>query len=892
MWMGITVIGGILFCMNISVFSSEAAQTAYTLSFKKIMVSESDTFAIPEYFTVNSFKGSSDGAFTIKEFLALTNLVPGAIMTREQFLQSLERVRQTESCNKVTFTFLGPPEAVDIFCTIECSWIIRFVKVEGVSSGKDEYARLYELVPGQSFDLEKHKQLLQVLKNFLKDQGYLASQVTDNILYDENKKWVSVTLVIKKGKRTASILSDTAQKEKNKKVSKEEKYHFLGNHFFSTSALKRKVADLQATEVFLPSLLIAQELQQDYVNKGFYKAFVEGRQVKDTTLFIVTEGPRCVIKKIMVHGVDSYDAHWIEKRFFKKKGTFYFNEKKVHEALSDMVQWYKKEGFWDAHIVRHDYVMYKKQPHAFILKVVIEEGEQRFLSDIQVHGIAPELFNGLPFYQELVKERARLKKNIHFPIDVVARQKTFLLKKLRDCGYLKAKLSYTLHEESDGLVLLWDCVKGHKTTFGKTIMRGQTNIDYDYLIKLLSYKEGELWSKEKIQRSLITLRATGVFDRVNMFPSFKDLVDNQRDMILTVKDDEPFEVKLRMGFAQVSKNFYFKKGSTYTVGGSFIWKNPCARADRFSADLDFNRYEQKINVAYRLPLFGNIPLATTFKGYANKYIQPIVIGSSKPLYQVLQQGFLMGLSKSGSHYDCGVTSGFEWMEINNLSLEVARAINFETRLVDKKIPYFFIEPMIYSDFLDDKVNPTKGFFGMASLKGMFPFKESSYFVKMLAEYGTFISFFSSVIALHFRTGHIFRTDFKAIMPPERFFLGGPFSLRGYLQDYCPPLGSYESEHGQIQFVPQGGKTMLNANFELRSPLYKRTVWATIFQDFGILMEDPRDFFTRALPLAATGFGLRYLTPIGPLRFDIGWKWHKDRPEAKQYAWFLTLGNAF
>ncbi|MCK5633010.1 BamA/TamA family outer membrane protein, partial [bacterium] len=140
-------------------------------------------------------------------------------------------------------------------------------------------------------------------------------------------------------------------------------------------------------------------------------------------------------------------------------------------------------------------------------------------------------------------------------------------------------------------------------------------------------------------------------------------------------------------------------------------------------------------------------------------------------------------------------------------------------------------------------------------------------------------------------GHIFYQAFENIMPFERFYLGGAHSVRSYETDLCPPLGYFTGKDGVCCFVPQGGKTMFNCNLEVRFPLV-HSLGAVLFQDFGALVGKSKKDFGFSNMLVATGFGLRYKTPIGPLRFDIGWKWNKHRPTDYSYAWFLSLGHAF
>ena len=84
--------------------------------------------------------------------------------------------------------------------------------------------------------------------------------------------------------------------------------------------------------------------------------------------------------------------------------------------------------------------------------------------------------------------------------------------------------------------------------------------------------------------------------------------------------------------------------------------------------------------------------------------------------------------------------------------------------------------------------------------------------------------------------------------------------------------------------------MVNAMFEVRFPVYQQ-LGAVLFTDCGALAQQGPALFNGDL-VGATGLGLRYVTPVGPVRIDIGWKWKRVAPQEGAFAWFLTLGNAF
>jgi outer membrane protein assembly factor BamA len=99
---------------------------------------------------------------------------------------------------------------------------------------------------------------------------------------------------------------------------------------------------------------------------------------------------------------------------------------------------------------------------------------------------------------------------------------------------------------------------------------------------------------------------------------------------------------------------------------------------------------------------------------------------------------------------------------------------------------------------------------------------------------------------------------------ERFFAGGDTTIRGFALDSVGAPDTI-SPTG----FPTGGNAVLILNGELRLPVW-RDIGAALFVDGGNVFRRVTDFDTGELR-GAVGFGLRYASPIGPLRVDLGFK---------------------
>jgi outer membrane protein insertion porin family len=129
---------------------------------------------------------------------------------------------------------------------------------------------------------------------------------------------------------------------------------------------------------------------------------------------------------------------------------------------------------------------------------------------------------------------------------------------------------------------------------------------------------------------------------------------------------------------------------------------------------------------------------------------------------------------------------------------------------------------------------------------------------------------------------------KFVPPDQRFYAGGPNSVRGFPRNELGPrvyvsdsrqVTGTDTTYTSIQASPTGGNTVFTANLELRvpSPIFPDRVRLGLFVDVGQVWERG-DTLTTVSGLRVTpGLGLRFITPLGPVRLDAAYNGYPQEP---------------
>ncbi|MBI5194370.1 MAG: outer membrane protein assembly factor BamA [Nitrospirae bacterium] len=690
---------------------------------------------------------------------------------------------------------------------------------------------------------------IKALDKFYPDKGYIKIMISPpDIIYDREKREILISLYIEAGPHV-EILFEGVEDVKPEVLQKELLFR------------KEKSVDAAVIDESIDMMT------RYYRDMGYYLARITYALEKPDEnniriKFHVTEGISVLIKEIRFTGNSYFDSK-ILMEFLNTKEEKFFLEDVLQEDIKDIANLYKSNGFLGVKIT-YD-VSFIEEDMTLNLSINIEEGVQTHISGISITGNQKFSTQGL---KRSIKSREGKPFNESHVVDDMYTIQSLYVQKGHLYAGVDLKTRYS--EDKKGVGIDYAVSEDKPVYLGNIFITGNS-FTKDYVIRReLLIKEGDLYSYENILRSQRRLLSLGYVRDVRLEPVNPDVKEHRKDIAVHIDEGFPGTVELGVGYGDVER-----------FRGTFEarYKNLLGTGRQVSMKVEGSSIEQKYGVGYKEPwIFGY---------QADGRINVADQMEKKKSFNRRTFGLTTGIDKSFSDFVKGSLM-FQYEDVKLSDVSPTAILTSEDT---GKTEVATINPSLMIDRRDDPFNPKRGqFYSIAFREAAQLIGSTPQFVKINLQSSFFYSPFSRVVlALSARGGAAWNFGESTEVPIfERYFAGGRSTVRGYDQEKLGIPGKTIIYDGQ-SWNPTGGNMMVVLNGEIRFPLFKGLGMVT-FVDGGNVWRKIEEFDAAEIKKTA-GLGIRYDTPVGPLRLDMGCKLDKEAGEDKCVLHF-TLGHAF
>lgn len=569
----------------------------------------------------------------------------------------------------------------------------------------------------------------------------------------------------------------------------------------------------------------------------------------------------------------------------------YFSRDQFEADLKRIVAFYKDRGYPDARITSFDAKLNADQTSVNI-SVTIDEG-----APVRVERVVFDGFDGVP-PQHLTALKSKLPLQAGHPLDraLLQASRESTLDELRDHGfpYASVKMAEVAGTSERDRVVTLTAEPGPLSTFGPVEIVGNTSVSDDVIRRQLTYRPGRPYRQSALQQSQRKLYGPELFEFVNVEPVRSEEKPPEIPTRVTVTEGKHQRVNFGVGYGTEEKgrvqvdwrhvNFLggartagvLARYSALDRGMRLNLKEPYFFSPQYDLNLtgqswhaaepaftlDTNGGRATVTRQFRRgsgPVRGSRPSTTLSFAYANELERYSITNEALQDLSFRDELIALGLDPR-----TGTGRGTR----SAVSLEAGR--NTTNNLLDAK----------------------RGYVASAHLEQAGKWLGGTYdYYEFSTEGRYFLSIGSVVAAVQARLGSIdaFGQQDTGVPFFKRYFLGGATNLRGWGRFEVSPL----SGGG----LPIGGASFVNFSTELRAPVWG-SLGAVLFLDGGNVWTEPWKIKAQDLRYDV-GPGLRYQTPIGPIRADIGYQLNpipgllvNGKPEARRFRFHFSIGQAF
>jgi len=719
---------------------------------------------------------------------------------------------------------------------------MRIAKIEFTGNRKIESTALGQVIKSAKGNLFSEAELTTDIKAIYK-MGYFDDVAVDVTGSPEGK---IIAFILKE----KALISEIRIKG-NKAIERSE----------IEGGLTFKVQQVLNPEKIVTS---TEKIKALYDNKGYHNAEIKYAIDKEgdknvIVTFNITENERLYVKTISFDGNRAFTSKELKNLMsLTEKGIFYFltdsgilKKDQLKQDTEKINAFYLNHGFINAQVGEPEITHDKK---GIYVKIPIVEGKQFKVGKIDITG------DSLTVSRSELLNNLRIRKKEFYEREAIMKDMEYLTQACNDDGYAYADIApRTVPQDKTQTVdVTFNIKKGHEVFFNRITITGNTKTRDKVIRRQLAFNEGDLYSSSKLKNSYMALNRLRYFEEIN-FQTEKGPDEALTDVNINIKEKPTGMFSIGAGYsaqdgaigtAQISQQNLFGRGQILSLKGSL------------------GGYSNLYQLSFIEPWLFDIPLWSKFDLWNSE--------REWDTYNLRTRGFGMGF---GYPLWPHVSGNVGYRLFTNDVTDVKPTASYAVKQEEGKTTESVISFGLTKDTTDDFMFPTMGYRNSGTIDyAGGPLGGGVDYIRYGAKFSWFHPLpLDTVFNVRGQGGLIQRTADTDVPIYERYYLGGINTLRG-LRDVGP--------RDPVTNDPMGGYTMLCFNFEYIFPLIKNAgMKGVVFFDTGNAWESgyhPDDMRKTA------GVGVRWYSPIGPLRLEWGYVLDQKENEGSNRIEF-TIG---
>ena len=661
---------------------------------------------------------------------------------------------------------------------------------------------------------------------------------------------------------------------------------FIGFKEFDKDALRRTLRGVGVAEArYYDKSLIdraEQEIKRQYVSRGYYAADVsttvtpvDANRVSIT--FTVDEGPTAKIRQINIVGNKAFKEgdlrdemqlstpNWLS--WYTKNDLY--SKQKLTADLEALRSFYLDRGYLEF-AIESTQVSITPDKKDIYLTLNIHEGEQYKVSDIKLTG---ELLSKQAEMERLIK----LKQGDVFSSAKLSATTKSITDLLGTYGYAFATINpqpqINQKDRTVALTLVVD--PGRRVYVRRVNVLGNSKTRDEVVRREMRQMEASWFDGEKLQLSQNRINRTGYFTDANITTEDVPGTSDQVDVNVNVTEKPTGQINLGVGFSSTDK---------VVLSAGIRQDNVFGSGTSLGLDVNTSKANRTIAVTQFDPYFTTDGISRSTELYYRTYQPLYYTGDST--YKIVQQGGNMKFGVPFSETDTvffGI--GYERTSIDVSANTPLAYQNWVTK--NGRITNNFPFTIGWSkDQRDSALVPTRGRYQQANLEIGVPGGVTYYRAYYQHQWFYPVSK-SFTLAFNNEFGYGRGYGGKDFPIFKNYYAGGIGSVRGYETSTLGPRDA--------NGIAIGGASKIVGNVEFIFPLpgsgVDRTVRLFTFFDYGNVFAEAAQPYKLSDMRYSTGFGLSWLSPIGPLKISMGFP-IKRKAEDQTQRFQFQIGTAF